>query len=232
MNSVKEQFNSVSKKYDSQRQYLIPCLKDFYSACLPLVKSLTHAKKVLDIGAGTGLFSRFIYDLNPNLNFTLADLSGQMLDVARERFDGMNNFEFMELDLSKDALPGKYDIIISALAIHHLEDADKAKLYKKVYLALNDGGLFINADQVAGKNLLFDSLYKYHWRETVSNSGIDHEALVQAFERTKLDKFAPLETQLIMLEKAGFNEVDCIYKNMNFAVFGGFKDEDVETAVI
>jgi len=88
------------------------------------------------------------------------------------------------------------------------------------------------ADQVAGKNMLFDSLYKYYWRETVSNSGLDREALIQAFERTKLDKLAPLETQLKMLEKAGFNEVDCIYKNMNFVVFGGFKDENVETAVI
>jgi tRNA (cmo5U34)-methyltransferase len=129
-------------------------------------------------------------------------------------------------------LPGKYDLIISGLAIHHLEDADKAKLYKNIYLALNDGGLFINADQVAGKNILFDSLYKYYWRETVSHSGLDREALIQAFERTKLDKLAPLETQLKMLEKAGFSEADCIYKNMNFAVFGGFKDENVETAVI
>jgi tRNA (cmo5U34)-methyltransferase len=232
MNDVKEQFNSVSKKYDSQRKYLIPCFKDFYSACLPLVKSLTHAKKVLDIGAGTGLFSQFIYDLNPNLQFTLTDLSARMLDVARERFAGLDNFEYVELDFSKDAIPGKYDLIISGLAIHHLQDADKAKLYKNVYLALDDGGLFINADQVAGKNLLFDSLYKYYWRETVSSSGLDREALVQAFERTKLDKLAPLDTQLKMLEKAGFNEVDCIYKNMNFAVFGGFKDETVETAVI
>ena len=93
--------------------------------------------------------------------------------------------------------------------------------------------MFINADQVAGKNQLFDSLYRYYWRETVSSSGLDRESgLIQAFERTKLDKLAPLETQLKMLEKAGFSEVDCIYKNMNFAVFGGFKDEDVETAVI
>ena len=232
MNEVKEQFNNVSKKYDSQRRFLIPCFDDFYSACLPMVKSLTHAKKVLDIGAGTGLFSQFIYDLNPNLQFTLTDLSGQMLNVARERFDGLDNFEYIELDFSKDAIPGKYDLIISSLAIHHLEHADKEKLYKNIFMALNDGGLFINADQVEGKNLLFDSLYKYYWRETVSNSGLDHEALVQAFERTKLDKFAPLDTQLQMLEKAGFNEVDCIYKNMNFAVFGGFKDETVETAVI
>jgi len=232
MNDVKEQFSNVSKKYDSQREYLIPCFNDFYTACLPLVKSLTHAKTVLDIGAGTGLFTQFIYDIKPNLHFTLTDLSAQMLDVARERFEGASNFEYLETDFSKDSLPGKYDIIISGLAIHHLEDAAKAKLYKNIYLALNDGGLFINADQVAGKNVLFDSLYKYHWRETVSNSGLDREALIQAFERTKLDKLAPLESQLKWLEKAGFNEVDCIYKNMNFAVFGGFKDENVETAVI
>ena len=232
MKEVKEQFSNVSKKYDSQREYLIPCFKDFYTACLPLVKSLTHAKTVLDIGAGTGLFTQFIYDIKPNLQFTLTDLSGEMLNVAHERFDGEPNFEYLELDFSKDPLPGKYDIIISGLAIHHLEDADKAKLYKNIFQALNDGGLFINADQVAGKNVLFDSLYKYYWRETVSHSGLDHEALVQAFERTKLDKLAPLATQLKMLEKAGFNEVDCIYKNMNFAVFGGFKDENVETAVV
>jgi tRNA (cmo5U34)-methyltransferase len=232
MNDVKEQFGNVSKEYDSQREYLIPCFNDFYTTCLPLIKSLTHAKTVLDIGAGTGLFSKFVYDQNSALHFTLADLSAEMLKVARERFAGNDNFEYLELDFSKDALPGKYDVIISGLAIHHLEDADKAKLYKNIYQALNEGGLFINADQVAGKNLLFDSLYKFYWRETVSHSGLAREALIQAFERTKLDKLAPLETQLKMLERAGFNEVDCIYKNMNFAVFGGFKDEDVETAVI
>ena len=232
MQEIKEQFGSVSKKYDSQREYLIPCFHDFYSACLPLIKSLTHAKNVLDIGAGTGLFAEFVYRLNPALHFTLTDISAQMLQVARERFAGQANFEFIELDFSKGNIPGKYDIIISGLAIHHLEDADKARLYKNSYQALNDGGLFINADQVAGKNVMFDSLYKYHWRETVSSSGLDRDALVQAFERTKLDKLSPLETQLKMLEKAGFSEVDCIYKNMNFAVFGGFKDEDIETAVV
>ena len=232
MNDLKEQFNSISKKYDSQREYLIPCFREFYTACLPFVKSLTHAKSVLDIGAGTGLFSQFIYEANPHLQFTLVDVSSQMLEIARERFGREDNFEFIELDFSKEPLPGKYDLVISALAIHHLEDIDKAKLYKNVFDVLNDGGLFINADQVAGKTMLFDSLYKYYWRETVSRSGLDHEALVQAFERTKLDKFASLDDQLKWLEKAGFADVDCIYKNLNFVVFGGFKDEKVETAVI
>jgi tRNA (cmo5U34)-methyltransferase len=232
MNDVKDKFGIVSKKYDSQRAHLIPCFTDFYKSSLPLIKSVANAKTILDLGAGTGLFSQFVYEQNPDLQFTLVDISAPMLSVAKERFDGLKNFHFREIDFSSQSIPGKYDIIISGLAIHHLEDADKARLYKNIYLALNDGGLFINADQVAGKNLMFDSLYKYQWRETVSHSGLDRDALIQAFERTKLDKLAPLETQLTMLEKAGFNEVDCIYKNMNFAVFGSFKDEDVETAVI
>jgi tRNA (cmo5U34)-methyltransferase len=155
-----------------------------------------------------------------------------MLSVAKERFKGMDNFDFIELDLSKERIPGKYDIIISGLAIHHLEDPAKLQLYINIYNALNEDGLFINADQVSGRSILFDSLFKYEWRETVSHSGLDHEALIQAFERTKLDKLAPLDVQLKMLEKAGFNEVDCIYKNLSFAVFGGFKDADIETAVI
>ena len=232
IDDVKEKFGSVSKKYDSQRKYLIPCFNDFYNSCLPLIKSVGNAKSVLDLGAGTGLFSQLVYQHNPHLKFTLADISAPMLSVAKERFEGMDNFDFIELDLSTDSIPGKYDIIISGLAIHHLEDADKQRLYTNIYNALNEGGLFINADQVTGRTMLFDSLYKYEWRETASHSGIDHEALIQAFERIKLDKFAPLETQLKMLEKAGFNEVDCIYKNLSFAVFGGFKDADIETAVI
>ncbi|WP_183577252.1 class I SAM-dependent methyltransferase [Mucilaginibacter sp. X5P1] len=229
---LKEKFGAVSKQYDSQRQYLIPCFNDFYHSCLPFIKTVTNAKTILDLGAGTGLFSQLVYEQNPHLQFTLADISAPMLSVAKERFNGLDNFKFIDLDFSSATIPGKYDIIISSLAIHHLEDADKQKLYTNVYKALNEGGLFINADQVTGRTMLFDSLYKYEWRETVSHSGLDHEALIQAFERTKLDKFAPLETQLIMLEEAGFTEVDCIYKNMSFAVFGGFKDANIETAVI
>jgi len=155
-----------------------------------------------------------------------------MLSVARDRFKGMKNFDYIELDFSAGKIPGKFDIIISGLAIHHLPDEAKQNLYTNVYTALNEDGLFINADQVTGRSMLFDSLYKYEWRETVSHSGLEHDALIQAFERTKLDKLAPLERQLKMLEKAGFNEVDCFYKNLSFAVFGGFKDANIETAVI
>ncbi|MCC9135430.1 class I SAM-dependent methyltransferase [Pontibacter silvestris] len=223
MENVKKQFDEVSKKYDSQRQYLIPCYQDFYTACYPLVRKLSGAKRLLDIGAGTGLFSYFIYQINPNLHYTLVDLSPEMLRVAKERFNGLDNFQYEELDFSASNLPGKYDIIISALAIHHLEDKEKEQLYYAVYEALNPGGVFINADQVLGRTLGFDHYYRTNWRETVLVSGLEEDAIQKAFERVKLDKFATLESQLQILEDAGFTDVDCIYKNLNFVVFGGSK---------
>jgi tRNA (cmo5U34)-methyltransferase len=225
MNDIKTQFNNISQRYDGQRKLLIPCFDDFYAAAGPLLQRLKAPASLLDIGAGTGLFSYVVYQQLPQLQFTLLDISDAMLQVARQRFSGLPNFRFVEADFSTASFSGKYDIVISALAIHHLEDAAKIKLYRHVFEVLNPGGIFINADQVTGRSPFFDQYYKEQWRETVIQSGLDETAIQQAFERVKLDKFAPLEMQLQALEQAGFAEVDCVYKYQNFVVFAGLKKE-------
>jgi tRNA (cmo5U34)-methyltransferase len=223
MSNIKDQFSSISKKYDSQRKFLIPCLNDFYTSCIPVINKLSNAKKVLDIGAGTGLFSQYIFQERNDLHFTLTDISTNMLAVAKERFAGLTNFEFREYDFSAGPIDQKYDLIISALAIHHLDNQQKSVLYGYVFNALNEGGIFINADQVEGRTPWFDSLYKSNWKQTVNDSGLDKDSIASAFERIKLDKFGKLEIQLHMLEEAGFSEADCIYKSYNFAVMAAIK---------
>ncbi|RFM27553.1 class I SAM-dependent methyltransferase [Deminuibacter soli] len=220
---ISKQFNEVAQQYDQQRRFLIPCFNDFYHAALPLLQHRGADTSVLDIGAGTGLFSAILYQQHPAWQYTLLDVSVDMLQVAKKRFHGLDNFSFTEADFSGESLSGSYDVVISALAIHHLEDAAKITLYNNIYQILKPGGIFINADQVQGRSPLFDAHYKTRWRETVINSGLDKAAIDKAFERIKLDKFAPLEWQLQTLEQAGFTEVDCIYKNGNFVVFAGCK---------
>lgn len=112
---------------------------------------------------------------------------------------------------------------ISALSIHHLEDQQKADLYKKIFLMLRPGGLFINSDQVLGRTPYLDSLYKSLWKTSIEKSGFPKDEILAAYERTKLDKEATLQQQLHWLEEAGFSEVDCIYKYLNFAVMLGIK---------
>lgn len=224
MNALKEQFNAVSAQYDQQRPYLIPCFDDFYAAANALLRNRPQeARTVLDVGAGTGLFAYCLYQQRPDLTFTLVDLAPEMLAVARQRFAGLPNFSFCELDFAAEPLPGTYDVIVSSLAIHHLPDAAKAALYQRIYQALNPGGLFVNADQVLGRTAGFDSFYRHNWQATVRHSGLPEAAVQRAFERIKLDDFGTLEDQLHMLEAAGFQEVDCVYKNLSFAVLAGVK---------
>jgi tRNA (cmo5U34)-methyltransferase len=224
MKSLKEQFDEIAQKYDAQRPKLIPCFNDFYTICLPIINKLPSLKTVLDIGAGTGLFTQFIYEQRPDIHFTLIDISAEMLTVARERFAGADNVTYNELDFTKGLDGHKYDLIISSLAIHHLEDSQKAALYKNIFAALNPTGIFINADQVKGRTPWFDRYYKTHWEETILQSDLNETELSNAYERIKLDKFGHLQHQLIMLDEAGFKDVDCIYKHNNFVVFAGFKE--------
>jgi tRNA (cmo5U34)-methyltransferase len=120
-------------------------------------------------------------------------------------------------------LVGSYDIVISALSIHHLSDPEKEHLYQQIYALLNPEGMFINADQVLGKTPDLENLYRQNWLDSVRAGGLSEADLQAAQKRMEYDRMSPLDIQLSWLEAAGFQNVDCWYKNFSFAVFGGYK---------
>lgn len=223
MKSVKEQFDQISKKYDSQRRVLIPCYDDFYGIGVEWLHVNTSTPKILDLGAGTGIFSQFVLEKYPLADITLLDFSEQMLSVARERFKDIKNVSFQVADMMTFKPQQKYDAVISSLAIHHLTDEDKQKLFKKIHSMLNDGGFFVNAEQVKGTTDYIHSFYTQRRRHRLDNSELSKESVEASYERNKLDKCASVSQQLTWLKEAGFNEVDCPFKYYIFAVLWGIK---------
>ena len=219
--SIKSKFNAVSEKYDKQRKELIPCFDDFYKIPVELSNQIKSVDNILDIGAGTGLMSAFFLEKYNEADFTLVDISEEMLKKAKERFSGFSNFEFLVQDLEDLALEkNKFDLVISGLAIHHLDDEAKKKLFKTIHKLLNDGGLFINADQVLGENDFSEALYTSSWREkVVANKTLTSEEKEATFERIKLDKMSPLKEQLKWMEDVGFKNVANVYQYYNFVVY-------------
>ncbi|WP_312825109.1 class I SAM-dependent methyltransferase [Epilithonimonas sp.] len=223
--SIKSKFNAVSEKYDKQRKELIPCFDDFYKIPVELSNQIKIVDSILDIGAGTGLMSAFFLEKYNEADFTLVDISEEMLKKAKERFSGFSNFEFLIQDLEDLALEkNKFDLVISGLAIHHLDDEAKKQLFKTIYNLLKDGGLFINADQVLGENDFSETLYTSSWREKVTaNKTLTSEEKEATFERIKLDKMSPLKEQLKWLEDVGFKNVANLYQYYNFVVYNAKK---------
>ncbi|MEH1793775.1 class I SAM-dependent methyltransferase [Nostoc sp.] len=223
--NIQEAFNSAAGDYDNLRRILIPCFDDFYKTAVEIIPGdWTAPLKVLDLGAGTGLYSGMVQSVFPNAEFTLLDLAPEMLEKAKFRFSKMGKSpkiligDYIETDLGDS-----YDLIISALSIHHLSDFDKELLYQRIYDVLKPGGIFVNADQILGKTADLEELYRQHWLDSIRANGILEEDLKAAQKRMEYDRMATLDIQLRWLEAAGFQNVDCWYKNFSFAVFGGYR---------
>ena len=156
---IRRQFDSIADKYDEGRRCFIPCFDDYYVNSISLLKEIVpEAKKIADLGAGTGLLTKEMYMLYPDAQFTLIDISDDMLEVARRRFAGLEGFGFKAADYSHD-LPDGCDIICSALSIHHLTDDLKRQLYRTIHEALPEGGVLINLDQFRADSPAIDKAW-------------------------------------------------------------------------
>ena len=224
INKIQEQFNSVARKYDSQRRGFIPSFDDFYKSSVSLLKCYKdNFKTIVDLGAGTGLLTKELYELYPNAHYVLIDIAKDMLKIAEERFNGLDNFEFMISDYIEDIPVKDCDLISSALSIHHLEHSEKEVLYKNIYKKLDKNGCFINLDQFSGSSKAINDLYNVWWHDYIDRSSISPEEKARGVERRKLDKENTIEETVALLKNSGFKDVECIYHFMKFGVVVAIK---------
>lgn len=223
--SVGVLFDAGARDYDRARRQLVPNFDAFYGAVFDLLPfEKDQPVRVLDLGAGTGLLSAMVAERFPEARITLADVSGEMLEVARRRFSSDSaRFGFRVGDYAREEDWGRYEIIVSALSIHHLEDPDKRRVFRRAYESLSPGGAFVNADQVIGVTPEIEERYHGYWLRRAREAGVAERDLNAALERMKQDRSSTLDSQLVWLKEAGFEAVDCVYRDHQFAVYGGYK---------
>jgi trans-aconitate 2-methyltransferase len=133
-------------------------------------------------------------------------------------------------DDAKDGEPltiHRFDTCISSLAIHHLDDATKQKLFQTIRQQLQPGGCFWNADPVLPESLVLESIYQAARKAWAQQRGIDLAA-VRSQIGTSVeqgysgpDRLATLAWHLAALTQAGFTTTAVPWKYYGLAVFGG-----------
>jgi len=226
--TIDKAFNNSADYYDDWVRKALSCFDDVFSISTEIIPFSKESKiRVLDLGAGTGLFSKFILEKYPNAEFVLYDVADKMLEVAKERFkDNLNQFEFIIDDYKnlKTRKIGSFDLVISSLSIHHLENFEKKKLFEDSFEILNENGIFLNIDQIKGETGYIQKLYWDKWLEkTRKNGGTEEQIKASIQRRENYDKDASLVDQIKWLKESGFYHVDCIYKNYFIGVFFGTK---------
>jgi tRNA (cmo5U34)-methyltransferase len=221
--NLKNKFDQNAESYNKQRTDVIPNLKMMYTVMADLATTEIPNPKILDLGAGTGLLTATLLKKYPQGYFTLIDFSEKMLSLARKRFNDAHNFKYIHDDYLKADFKEHFDIIVSSLSIHHIEDQHKKFLYSKIFKILNEGGIFLNADQVLAPSSKNEYIYQKNWYKKIEEGNLKHKEKELIIDRMKFDRPATLKNNLTWLEKSGFTNVDVFYKFYNFCVLYGKK---------
>jgi tRNA (cmo5U34)-methyltransferase len=225
MDGVRQHFNAEAREFDGLIAKLIPYYQQMVEALvLAIPFEGSAAVKIADLGCGTGTVAQHVFQIFPNAQITCVDLAENMITMAQTKLAMHGTAQYVVSDFQSFAFEdGKYDAIVSSLALHHLvTDADKQSFYRQICRGLRPGGVFYNADIVLGSNHFLQDRYLDQWRffmaQNVSREEIESKWIPKYRAE---DHPAKLTEQLKWLAEIGFVDVDVLWKYYNFAVYGG-----------
>jgi tRNA (cmo5U34)-methyltransferase len=100
------------------------------------------ARDILELGVGTGMTAKRVLAVHPKAKLVGIDESEAMLAEADVAGD-------LRVSRLEDPLPeGPFDLVVSCLAIHHLDAKGKRDLFRRIAAVLKPGGRFVLADVV------------------------------------------------------------------------------------
>ena len=221
---VRAHFDEAASAYDAQILRIVPWYREQGELILEVLPfDAGRSIRVLDLGCGTGALSYLMLAAFPEATVVACDLSENMLGMCSRRlarFAPRATFrqaDFGACDLGRD----EFDLVVSGLAIHHLDGSGTRALYQRIHRALRPGGMFVNRELVLGSTPAWAKRYEELWREHVSLSGERDESWFQKY--VDEDQPATVEDHLTWLRDAAFVEVACHFRRLNFAIFGGSK---------
>jgi len=174
-------FKEKAKEWDVNE--MVTQLSSAIGSCILDNVSLNKTMHVMDFGAGTGLITS---QVAPYVNkITAVDVSEAMLEQLLEKQELKGKVEALCQDITTQATGVDYDLIMSAMAMHHVEDIENMLQQFAVHLKPGAKVALADLDKEDGS---------FHPPET---QGVYHSGFAR-------EKFSAL------LEKNGFKDINLV----------------------
>ncbi|MBE9185946.1 class I SAM-dependent methyltransferase [Microcoleus sp. LEGE 07076] len=223
LDAVRQQFEQRAFDYDGLIPRLIPHYREQQDLILQLIPFETNANiKVLDLGAGTGILSALILQAFPQAKVLAFDIAQNMLKICQTNLSAFGKrLRLQQGNFAEDDFGSGYDLVVSGLAIHHLDSAGKQHLFHQLFQSINPEGILLIRDIVTGATPKLTEQYEKLWRQYMKVNGEDDTAWFQNY--LKEDIPSSVEEQTKWLAEAGFADAGCHWRYLNFAIFGAVK---------
>jgi SAM-dependent methyltransferase len=193
--------------------------------------------RFIDLGCGDGILGRTLLDRYPDSFGVFIDFSEAMVEAATRQL--APQADRVHVVLADFATPAwlehvgsqqNYSVVVSGYAIHHQTDERKRQIFGEIFRLLAPGGMFLNMEHVASAtqwagqafvDLMVDSLFQYHRQH---DQDIDRDEVARRYVNRpdwSANILAPVETQCQWLRQLGYTDVDCYFKALELALFGG-----------
>jgi tRNA (cmo5U34)-methyltransferase len=161
--------------YLSEMLAEIPGYEELQDAAVAAADGI-EAQRVLELGTGTGETAARIWPRHPDADWVGIDASEAMLARARERLPAAD----LRLQRLEDELPdGPFDLVVSVLAVHHLDGAGKRDLFARIARALRLDGRFVLGDLVVPADGATGPIY-VDWEMDLPDSVADQLSWLEA----------------------------------------------------
>ena len=184
---------------------------------------------VLDLGCSLG---RCLFDLAANadmehVRFIGVDSMPGMVEGAQDRLARLpqeiqNRFSISQWDLRQGIPPsvssGEASVVFLVLTLQFVPSEYRQKIIHQIYQALDKGSVLLLVEKVLGEGATVQDLMVDRYHALKGNSGYSSDSIEAKRKSLEgvLNPVVPSEHQR-MLNAAGFSEVDCFWRWMNFA---------------
>lgn len=219
---------AVTDAFDDMLKRSIPQYEVMREEVRALAKGFARPRTmVADLGCSRGEAMAPLAE-DPDLSetyFVGLEASRPMFEAASRRFVGYPRVGILEHDLRDGFLadePGYagkgFSVVLSVLTLQFVPIEHRQRIVRQVYKALDPGGAMILVEKVLGSTAEIDDLLVRHYYRGKRENGYTSEQI----ERKRLS----LEGVLVpvtarwneeLLGGAGFGQVDCFWRYLNFA---------------